>query len=283
MSAFNRIETSSSDEEGSRGKSVHISDTNSSSSSPSLPVAVNAELLRMMLSPGHPTRPPSDHPTSESIKNALHEKIIAMLCSQRNSKLVPSSVPAVNTTSQLWGANGATPYPMTTTQLYPGERHMMSMMRTGAFSLPAPRLIPNGTMTTIEQQLNVWVQQQRAQQAITALASMNADSRSLLIRPNEPQQLQPPPSLKLLQFLARGEHDRVTLSDTLLQAQAQAHAGLQSPMFSFGNRATQPTSSGAPTMTPIPIPQRKSSVGRSVKSSHSCKKALSHTFSSFHL
>jgi hypothetical protein len=202
--------------------------------------------------------PPSALQTSESIKNALHEKIIAMLCShQRNSQPVPSSTSAVNTTSQMWGTNGATTYPMTTTQLYPGERSMMSVMRAGDTSLAAPRWIPSGTMSTVEQQLNVLVQQQRAQQAIAALTSMNAAYRNPLIRQNEPQQFQPPSSLELLQFLGQGKRDRVAPRDTLLQAQAPV--GLQAAMLPFGNlgqdRATQPSSSGVPTMTPLPIPQ----------------------------
>jgi hypothetical protein len=210
----------------------------------------------MMLSPGHPTSTPLALPTAESIKNSLHENIMAMLYSQRNYQPAPSSAPAVNTTSQLWGANSATTYPsMPATQLSPAERHMMSVMRAGDASMPAPRSIPNRTMTTIEQQLNVLVHQQRSQQAIAALASMNAASRNPSIYLNEPQFQ--PPSLELLQFLAQGERDKVVMpSDTLLQA--QAHAGLQGNMFSFGNRAddraTQPSSSGAPTMTPIPIP-----------------------------
>lgn len=262
MNAFNTIDSSSSDEEESSGRAFHISETNSSSPSSVLPSAlhsgVNAELLRMILSHGHLTPPP----TTESLKNALHENIMAMLCSQRNSQPAPSSAFAVNTMSQLRGASGATTYPMTTTPLYPGERHMMSVLRSGDASLQAPSLMPNGTMTTsIEQQLNALMQQRRVQQAIAAITFMNAASHNPSIRLNEPRQFQPPPSLELLQFLTQGKRDRVMTSDTLLQAQAHSrtYAGLQANIFSSGNlaqdRATQPVTSAAPTMTPIAIPQ----------------------------
>jgi hypothetical protein len=261
MSTFSRIDTSSSDEEGSNGRAVQLSDANSSSTSSSLPGAlhsnVNAEILRRMLSPGHPNPTPMALPAAES-NNALLGNVMALLCSQRDSQPAFSSAPAVNTASQLWGANGATTtiYPRPTTQLSPGDLHMMALMRAGDASLSAPRSIPNKTMPTMEQHLNVLVQQQRAEQAIAALASINAASRSPLIHLAEPQQY-PSPSLELLQYLAQGrKRDRVMPSDTLLQA--QACAGHQASNFSFGNlagdRATQPSSSEAPAMTPIPIP-----------------------------
>jgi hypothetical protein len=101
------------------------------------------------------------------------------------------------------------------------------------------------------------MQQQRAQQFIATLTSMDAASRNPLIRQNEPQQFQPPPTLELLRFLGQGKGDRVTPRDTLLQAQAPT--GLLTTMFPFGNlgqdRVTRPSSAGAPTRTPLPIPQ----------------------------
>jgi hypothetical protein len=124
----------------------------------------------------------------------------------RNSQPVRFQHPAVNTTSQMWGSERRYSISYDHHAALPGERHMMSMMRAGDASLPASRSIPVGRCT-IEQQLNV-LMQQRAQQFIATLTSMDAASQPSPFARMNPA-IPAPPTLELLRFLGQ-EGDRVT-------------------------------------------------------------------------
>jgi hypothetical protein len=228
--------------------------------------SISSELLRRMLASRCPTPMVATPLIPAYTQSTLREQILALLGDRSNGDLRQtaqfpgnSDPPAVfgdgssryfqqtlSATAQFSSYKGSANDLQTSSQLAPAEQHIVAMMRGQRSSLPAPR------SPTLEHQLVLLMNEQRAQHDIAALArSINPASSNLPADPPPPEQ----PSLEHLQLHVS------LLSQLQRNASLQTHQG-------FDSHASAPPFDSLLQGLAAPQPPVTPSTATSIRSPH---------------